>query len=118
MPIEGAPRFLKQLIDDGHSVYVVTSTHFSVISQKLERVIFRYFPFLSRKDIIVCSNKQLIRGDVLIDDGVHNLVGGEYDKLLMSAPYNEDFDAEGNGMTRVGSWEEIYAVISRLSRST
>ena len=53
---------------------------------------------------------------ILIDDGIHNLLGGEYKKILMSAPYNKTFDAEANGMIRVRNWAEIYDVISKMSK--
>ena len=52
---------------------------------------------------------------MLIDDGIHNLEGGEYIKILMTAPHNRSYDAEGNGMIRVNSWKEIEKVIDGLS---
>ena len=81
----------------------------------MDRAIFRYYPFLNWKDIIITADKHLIRGDVLIDDGVHNLLGGDYRKILVTAPYNESFDAEANGMIRVSSWEEIYRAVSAIA---
>lgn len=44
-------------------------------------------------------------------DGIHNLEGADYEKILVSAPYNEYYDAEGNGMHRVHSWNEIENVL-------
>lgn len=113
-PMEGAPECIKRLIDNGHEVYVVTNTPYQVINAKVEKVIFRYFPYLTWKNIIVTSNKKLIKGDVLIDDGIHNLIGGEYKKILFTAPYNEDFDAAGNGMTRVSDWKDIEKVFEEM----
>ena len=81
---------------------------------KMERVLFRYFPFLSRDQVIITGNKQMIRGDVMIDDGIHNLEGGEYRKILFTAPYNKDYDAEANGMIRVHNWDEILRVINEM----
>jgi len=113
-PMEGAPEYLKKLLDDGHEIFVVTNTPYRAIAFKMDVVMKRYFPFLSWKNFILTSNKQMIAGDVLIDDGVHNLLNGSYRKLLFSAPYNEAFDAEGNGMIRVHNWEEIYRTISKM----
>ena len=48
---------------------------------------------------------------MLIDDGIHNLEGGEYKKILFTAPHNRYYDAEGNGMIRVSSWDEIVGII-------
>lgn len=65
--------------------------------------------------MIITANKQMIRGDVLIDDGVHNLEGGSYKKILMTAPHNRNYDAEANGMIRVSNWTEIEKSIFDLA---
>ena len=116
-PVPGAVEALKHFMDEGHSVYIVTATEFEHIRTKMEEVLFRYFPFLSWDQVIVTSRKQMIRGDVLIDDGIHNLEGGEYRKILFTAPYNRDYDAEGNGMIRVHNWNEIVSVIDHMGKN-
>ena len=102
-------------MDAGHEVFIVTATPYESVTDKMTEVLFRYFPFLTWKQLIITSRKQLIRGDVLIDDGVHNLEGGDYVKILMTAPHNRNYDAEANGMIRVQTWAEIEEVIRRLS---
>ena len=67
--------------------------------------------------MIITSRKQLIRGDVLIDDGIHNLEGGDYAKILVTAPHNIDYDAEANGMIRVKDWDEILSAVEMLERN-
>lgn len=114
-PIGGAPEYLKKLIDDGNTVYVVTSTPYEAVSLKIKKVMERFFPFLTWENFIIASRKQMIKGDVLIDDGIHNLLGGDYRKILFDAPYNRDYDAEANGMIRVSSWEEIYKAITHMN---
>lgn len=110
-PLPGSVDYVKRLIDDGHNVYIVTTSHYTDIKNKIENVLTKHFPFISWKNVIIASNKQLINGDILIDDGVHNLEGGEYIKFLMDAPHNRSYDAEKNGMLRVYNWEEIYKII-------
>lgn len=56
-----------------------------------------------------------INGDVLIDDGTHNLEGGNYFKILMTAQHNKKYDAEANGMLRVETWAEVYSAITLLA---
>lgn len=114
-PIPGAAESLKRLIDAGHDVYIVTATQFESVPEKISGWLFDHFPFLTEKQVIITCRKQLIRGDVLIDDGVHNLEGGDYIKILMTAPHNRDYDAEANGMIRVSGWAETERVIERLS---
>ena len=114
-PIPGAAEALRHLMAAGHEVYIVTATEFEVVPEKMNDLLFRYFPFLRRDQVIITCRKQMIRGDVLIDDGVHNLENGSYHKILMTAPHNRDYDAEANGMIRVCSWSEIEAAIAKLS---
>ena len=114
-PMPGAARVLKQFMEDGHKVYIVTATDYEIIPEKMDHLLFRYFPFLSWDQVIITNNKQMIRGDVLIDDGVHNLEGGDYIKILMTSGTNRDYDAEANGMIRVHSWDEIEKTIRLLS---
>lgn len=117
-PFEDAPDILLKFIEEGHEIYVVTSSTYKSLKSKLDLALFRYFPFLNNQNVIVTYNKQMIKGDVLIDDAVHNLVGGDYVKILMDAPYNRDYDAENNGMTRVKNWKEVYEVIKQLEKTT
>lgn len=117
-PMPGAKETMEALIGLGHEIYIVTSSVHETISAKMTKVLFRYFPFLDWNHVIVAQKKQMIKGDILIDDGVHNLIGGDYIKILMTAQHNADYDAEANGMIRVGSWEEIYEAILYLSEDS
>ena len=116
-PIDGAAEILQKLKADGHQVLIVTTSSYETMHTKMEEVLFKYFPFISWNDVIVTSRKQLVNGDVLVDDGVHNLEGGEYFKILMDAPHNRSYSAESNGMMRVYNWGEAYEVISRYAHS-
>ena len=113
-PIPGAAEGLKKLMDDGHEVFIVTATPYQSVQEKMGDLLFHYFPFLKWDQLIITFRKQMIKGDVMIDDGVHNLEGGDYVKILMSAPHNLSYDAEANGMIRVRNWTEILDVIEKL----
>ena len=115
-PIPNASDVIKSFIDKGHTVYIVTATPYQSIKAKMDKVLFRYFPYLSWENVIITSNKQLLKADILIDDGVHNLAGGEYMKILMTAPNNLQYDAEKNGMIRVKDWNEIDRIVSALEK--
>ena len=113
-PIPGAAEALKHFMDEGHEVYIVTSTEIEHVEEKMKKLLFRYFPFLDWSHVIITCRKQLIRGDVLIDDGIHNLEGGQYKKILFTAPHNRHYDAEANGMIRVHDWEEVVRIIDNM----
>lgn len=114
-PMAGAHEALRGFLNAGHEVKIVTASGYKTIEAKMERVLFRHFPFLSWNDVIITSNKQMIKGDVLIDDAPHNLEGGDYFKILMTAPHNRDYCALYHNMHRVSNWEEVQALISWLS---
>lgn len=114
VPLPGAVKILKKLYDEGYNIYIVTNTPYQVVKYKLEHVLFRYFPFIDWDHVILTKHKQLLKGDILIDDAPHNLIGGSYEKILFTAAHNRKYDAKAHGMIRVTSWEEIYDIIHRL----
>ena len=140
-PKPDAQDYLQTLADDGHEIYITTSSNYKTIPVKMEQVLFKYFPWLDWDHVIIASKKQMICGDVMVDDGPHNLEGGRYYKILMDAPHNRDYvppdntlfpshieeakngarfrpliDAtKVNNMIRARNWQEVYAVITHLA---
>lgn len=117
LPKEGAAEALRQLINDGHKVLIVTSSLYQTLRTKMDVTLFGYFPFITWEDVIITGYKQLIKGDVLVDDGVHNLENGDYFKVLMDAPHNRTYDAESNGMHRTSDWGEVYSLITEYANT-
>lgn len=115
-PMPYAPEMLERIKNDGHKIYVVSASTYETLPAKMERVLFRYFPYFTFDDVIIAHDKQMIQGDILIDDAPHNLVNGKYIKLLMDAPHNQGFDEKKYGMRRVYDWGEIYDIILDISK--
>ena len=113
-PKKDAIEYLKKLYDDGFSIYLCTSAHYCTTKPKMEAIVERYFPFIDWKHIITCTNKQMIKCDVLVDDGTHNVLGGEYKAILMDAPYNRWFDNNNHGIQRVDNWKDVYDIINDM----
>lgn len=113
-PLPGAQEYLRKLHDEGHVIYFVTVNPHHTVHAKYKWIVNRYFPFIDWDHVIIARKKQMIRGDVMVDDGPHNLEGGDYARILFTAAHNRDYDAEANGMIRVHNWEEAYKVISSL----
>lgn len=114
-PIDGAAEVLEWAMNEGHNVYIVTASTYHTIKSKMENVLFKYFPFISWSQVIIAYNKQMISGDMLIDDAPHNLENGRYVKVLMTAPHNRNYDAARNHMIRVHNWAEVKDCIVKLS---
>ena len=99
------------------ALYIVTASLYQTLPEKMDEVLFRYFPYISWDHVIVTHNKHLIHGDVLVDDGPHNLSGGSYRKILFEAPHNREFDETSIGAMRARSWEEVYGIISAMAET-
>ena len=111
-PMDDAALYLKKLQDEGNEIYIVTNSVYQTIRPKMDEVLFRYFPFIGWDNVILAKNKKMIKGDFLVDDGIHNLLEGDYKKILFTAPHNRSFDAGANGMVRADSWEEAYSTFA------
>ena len=66
------------------------------------------------KQLIITSNKQMINADLILDDGVHNVLGFSGNKLLFTQPWNMDFNCKKYGILRVNNWQEVYKGIKML----
>ena len=107
--------YLPKLIEEGYNIYIVTTTHPKIVGMKFKNCLFRLFPCIDRHKTIITCNKQMIRMDLLIDDGVHN-IEGEYLGLLVDAPYNKHYDTtKTSKVLRVWDWEDIYQMIHRMT---
>lgn len=109
-PMPGAQEYLKRLYDEGHELYMVTATDYRTCRVKIERIL-ELFPFLDANHIIIAHNKQMIKGDVLIDDGPHNLIDGPYFRILFDQPHNRGINEKKYGMYRAVGWEQVYQLI-------
>lgn len=117
-PKDGAIENVSKLHSEGFPIYVVTSSHYSTVANKFRDALLPYFPFIDYNHIIVCNAKQLIRGNVLIDDGIHNLLDSDikatYSKILFTANHNKFFDCTGTDIYRANNWNEAYYIVERL----
>lgn len=114
LPFEDAVMYLQKLISEGHEVVLVTASHYDAVGMKMRNVLNRYFPFIPYDNVIITSKKQMVVGDVLVDDAPHNLIGGKYKGILFSAPHNRGFRAEKYGMRRASNWSEVYQIIQDI----
>jgi len=111
-PVADGQWFIRQLLEDGHRVKIVTATFSDNVPVKMRRFLELY-PMLSWADVTVTSDKQSIKGDIMVDDAPHNLENGDYHKILVNKPHNIHYDAVKNGTVRVSSLKEAYNEIIR-----
>ena len=108
----GAKKGIQELLSQGHEIYIVTSAHPNTIKWKAEWL-QRELPEISWPHVIVANNKSLINGDILVDDGLHNLYKGDYIKILFDKPWNKMVDK--SRMTdlihRAYNWDDVVKLI-------
>lgn len=109
-PINGAVVTLYEMINNPRlNVKICTAAHFTTIAPKLVECLFRYFDYLTYKDVIVCSNKELLVADYRIDDNPDNLRGsGKY--FLVDKPYNQN---NTRCHYRVNNLTDAYEIIKK-----
>jgi 5'-nucleotidase len=64
--------------------------------------LLEHFPFFSWRQLALCGSKDLVHGDVMIDDHVKNLKGFGGKKYLFTAAHN----LEITGYDRINNWKE------------
>lgn len=102
--------YIHKLIKEGHKVLVCTASKYTTLKAKFDNCLFRYFDYLTYKDIIICQDKSLIQCDVIIDDYWENIKNSKAIKILKRSPYNKKADPD----FEVYDWKEIYEIIENL----
>lgn len=113
-PIKGSQKYLEKLYSDGHEIYIVTSSYFCDMHIKYNWIKKNY-PFISKKNVWVVHDKQMLKLDYLLDDCLDNLYLSGYKKILFDYPWNQlDVKTEMVlGIERVSGWEEFYRIIKK-----
>jgi 5'-nucleotidase len=108
-PIPGAIEGVKQLLNEGFDVVIVTAAKTGQ-RDKMQWV-KEHLPFLDTRNVIFAHRKELVRGDVLFDDAPHNLVAfAPYGiAVAMAYPYNQTYPGH-----RVRSWDEFLTLAHQL----
>lgn len=115
-PYKGAVRAIKTLIEQGHEIYIATSTDLRNMEWK-EELLQKHLPFIPKKNLIRIHNKSLLNVDVMIEDKLDNLKGTFADRVCFNQPWNIDDDADYvYSISRIHHWGEIINIINNLER--
>lgn len=118
-PIPGAIDIIKKLYSEGHDIFFITATVHKNVPVKAE-LVKRYFSFIPIENLIIAHNKDMIKGDIIIDDNIENVKNRSL-SILFTAPHNDSecvqsYCNEQHTMYRADSWQEIYDYIHNLSK--
>jgi 5'-nucleotidase len=98
----------QDLVAEGHDLIVVTSCLPEFWKDKTT-FLTKYFGHIHPNNWIPCTRKELVKMDMLIDDGVHNLKAcNNADTMCVcfDRPWNQDWEGR-----RVVGWEEVPAAV-------
>ena len=109
----GSLQALKYLIESkDYDVYIVSACGSNQELEEKFRWFDRYLPQFNKNRILRCKEKELISGDVLIDDCVANLdrCAPYMRGILMNMPFNED----NQNYPRVDSLSEALPLLQKM----
>jgi 5'(3')-deoxyribonucleotidase len=107
---EGIEVFERLYMSGRYDIYIVTAAHPSAYAEKIEWV-RKYLPFFPLKNFIACQSKDAVWGDILFDDGAHNIEAfdGIGEAIVLDRPHNRHLQ----GYKRLYSWYEFEEYINR-----
>jgi 5'(3')-deoxyribonucleotidase len=109
IPIQDSVEIVSKL-NDAYQVYIVSSAmQFPISLQEKINWLTKYFPFLSWKQIVFCGTKEIVYGDIMIDDHFSNLDNFQGQTILFTQPHN--IGKPINMHTRVNTWKEIEKIL-------
>ncbi len=112
-PVQEAIETFRRLYEsDLFEMYIVTAAKASVVPAKAEWI-HKHLPFLPEKNMIFCMDKNRIKGDYLLDDGMHNIIAFEEaggTPIIFNRPHNQHVISH---YPRVNGWIEFEDYIMR-----
>ncbi|QLE00741.1 5'(3')-deoxyribonucleotidase [Galbibacter sp. BG1] len=108
-PIENSQRVLKEL-SEVHDVYIASAAmEFPLSLLDKYRWLDEHFPFIHWKKRILCGDKHILKGDVLIDDRSFNLEHFDGRSIMFTSPHN----VHTKGFERVDNWNEVRELLMK-----
>jgi len=80
-----------------------------------EQWIKEYFPEIPVSNIIFTARKDMLAGDIIIDDGLHNIHPTRCSSaILFDQPWNRHGIASNKGVFRAHSWNDVVGIVYYL----
>jgi len=111
-PTEHSQNSIKELINKGYEVYLITATNPINFPWKVEWIKI-YFPEISTKNIICACDKSIFNVDFMIDDCLDNLIGNRLcERIVLDKPWNRNINDDIYCIHRAMNWKEIVDLIN------
>lgn len=85
-----AKEFIKKRIENGDEIYIATATFIDeALPVKIETTLNQLDNIIDKDHVIITRNKNILCGDIMIDDGLHNLINNNCKyNICFSQPWN------------------------------
>lgn len=111
-PYQGAVQALQRIQGAGHEIVIVTDAGSHNFADKRAWV-QEHLPFVPKENFIAAARKELVRGDVLVDDAPHVLAAHARlgrPVIAMHRPYNSAV----TGCLRANTWLDVEEILFGL----
>ena len=100
---------IESWVKHGHKVYLATASHFNnMLGYKIRKTLEPFNPkLINERNIIITQDKSIIRGDLMIDDCVGNLVEFNGVRICYAQPWNEKYI----DILRYNDWDKINSIV-------
>lgn len=107
--IPGAKEFIEELSKRGEVIFC-TAVGANCMSARAKRLI-KDFPMIPERNIMIGARKDILKLDVLLDDGAHNILGANATyPVLFRRPWNNTM----TGLLSVNSFDDFLRLIDRI----
>ena len=111
-PFEGCAEAVEAIQNMGHEIIIATAvpSHSELGFYEKCAWVNKYLPSVSHRNLVALKKKYLLDGDLLLDDGPHNIKQFHGQTCVMDAPYNRKVRSN----YRVKSWKSFKALVEGL----
>ena len=108
--LAGAADFLASLMEMAQ-VTIMTAVYPRFMGERIRRL-SELFPFFPMENIIMGNRKEMLRADVILDDGVHNLLSsGTTLPVLFRQPWNRNV----SGICSINYYREFLSLVQIMT---
>lgn len=100
---------LKYLNNKYEIIILSSATEFPQSLSEKELWLNDHYPFIHWKQMVFCGRKDLVYGDIMIDDHPKNLNSFSGKKIIFTQPHNIQLTVLN--CTRVSTWSEIMSIL-------
>ena len=107
--MNGSIEGLKYLNNKYEVIILSSATEFPISLTEKVLWLNQYYPFITWQQMVFCGRKDIVSGDIMIDDHPKNLDTFSGEKILFTQPHNIHLDM--SHCLRVNHWDEIVKIL-------